>query len=218
MMKQVFIFGSSLVYWVWSTFGGWAWLMKSKFHDMMFASWGVWEEFEVFNFGKSWATMDFVKDHYKYMLNHYKRDGHTIALINVWWNNMKAENTPDNYVSSPEEFEKELQELLKEIKKDFDEVLFVGSWCIDESKTNPKPNPLTWGCSYFTNERKDLFDKIIQDICEELHIEYIGIDMSKEDWIKDCLYKDGLHANDNGYTYVFHKIWSKIKAIEGFLD
>ena len=89
-----------------------------------------------------------------------------------------------------------MKDLLTIIKKDGHTVVFVGSGYIDESKTDPKPNPLTGGCSYFRNDRKEIFDSITKNICQELDIQYLNIGIKKDIRIAKYIYQDGLHAND----------------------
>ena len=212
-MKQVFILGSSSVAGVWSSFGGRSTLLKQKLHSIMFGEKWVGEKFECFNFGLAGATIQQTKDIYLQSYNSYARNGEKIVIINVWGNNYKAENTPDNFVSSPKQFEIEMKDLLTIIKKDGHTVVFVGSGYIDESKTDPKPNPLTGGCSYFRNDRKEIFDSITKNICQELDIQYLNIGIKKDIRIAKYIYQDGLHANDLWHTYIFNKLREEISNI-----
>lgn len=212
-MKQIFILGSSSVAGVWSSFGGRSTLLKKKLHNSMFGEKWVGEKFECFNFGLAGATIQQVKDIYLQNYKSYTRDGESIVIINVWGNNCKAEDTPDNFISSPQQFEEEMKDLLTTIKKDGHTVIFVGSGYVDESKTNPKPNPLTGGCSYFKNDRKEIFDTIIRNVCQELDIKYLGIDIEKDIRIAQYMYEDWLHANDLWHTYIFQKLWEEIRNI-----
>jgi len=125
-MKQVFIFGSSSAYGVGGESGGWADLLKQSLHSDMFSSGGVGEEYEVYNFAKSGAPISFVKEAFKKQFEDYRRPGKTIVVVSVGGNNSKAENEPNNYVSTIKEYEKEMSELLVELKESSDAVIFVG--------------------------------------------------------------------------------------------
>src|SRR5512133_4042867 len=109
-MIQIFILGSSMVYGVGGPNGGWADLIKQHLHKKMYGENGVGEKYEIYNFGKSGATIDFVKDTFKSQLDAYDRKQKTIILVSVGGNNTKAEETPDNFVSTPEEYESERRE------------------------------------------------------------------------------------------------------------
>lgn len=215
-MKQIFIFGSSSTYGVGSTNGGWSGLLKKKLHNRMYGENGIGEKYEVFNFGKSGATIDMVQNSYKSQLDAYGRDGVNIALLNVGGNNALAINNPDNpdnYVSEPEEYKKEIHSLLLSMKKDFVHIFFVEGGYYDESKVSPKQSPFDNSCSYFSNERKQLFSNVTKGVCEELDIIYIPVRVSEQEWIEKYIYQDGLHSNDAGYKYIFNNIWSLIEPL-----
>jgi len=61
-----------------------------------------------------------------------------------------------------------LRNLLNEIQKKVDNIIFVGSGYVDESKTMPKISPLDGEYSYFYNDRKILFNNITEKLCKEL--------------------------------------------------
>lgn len=210
-MIQIFIFGSSSSYGVGGSEGGWADLLKKEIHERAYSDAGTGERYEVFNFGKSGAKISFVRDTFKDQLKHYKRDnGESIALVAIGGNNAKAETEPDNFVSTVEEYESQLTSLLENIKQHVDTVVFVGSGSVDESKTNPKHNPLTGGKSYFTNERRTLFESKLKEICQNLDVPLVELKVDSEEWRQKYLYKDGLHPNDAGYRLMFEKILDQI--------
>ena len=212
-MIQLYAFGSSSVYGVGAENGGWADLIKQRLHKQMFAPGGIGEKFEFYNFGKSGATINFVQNTYKEQLKNYGRDCRKIALVSVGGNNSKAEDEPDNYVSTLEEYKAEMTNLLSEMKNVFDQVFFVGGGYVDESKTNPKPNPLTGGKSYFINERRALFKEILKNICNEIGIDYIGVEISKDEWIEKYVYEDGLHGNQKAHQLLADEIWKRLDLI-----
>lgn len=206
-MIQFFVFGSSSAYGAGGENGGWADLLKQRLHRKMYGGDAIGEKYEFYNFGKSGATIDFVQNTFRKQLKDYRRDGKIIALVSIGGNNSKAENEPDNFVSTPDEYRQEMTILLNELKQEFYQVLFLGSGYVDESKTNPKSNPLTGGKSYFTNERREQFDNILKDVCKEEKIDYIEVDVKQEDWLKNYIYIDGLHPNKAGHELLAEKMW-----------
>lgn len=85
-------------------------------------------------------------------------------------------------------------------------MLFIGSGFVDESKTNPKPNPLTGGVSYFSNARRKEFDDTLRLICNDLQVTYIDMNVPMNEWVEKYTYEDGLHSNDAGHEFICHKV------------
>ena len=206
MITQVFIVGSSLVYGVGGESAGWADLIKQYLHGKMYAKGGAGEKYEVYNFGKSGATIDFTKGVFPQLIQAYGRGQKVITVASVGGNNSKAEGQPDNYVSTPEEYAGEVKVLLALLKEYSDAVILVGSGYIDESKTNPKTNPLTGGLSYFSNQRREQFAKITKRLCAEAEIDFVDVGVSEEEWLKNYLYEDGVHPNQAGHQLIFEVV------------
>lgn len=91
--------------------------------------------------------------------------------------------------------------------------MFIGTGSIDESKTQPKFNPLTDGKSYFSNARRALFEKILSEICTEIGITFIQTGIENNEWIENYLSSDGLHPNQEGHKLIADKIWSVIEPL-----
>ena len=206
-MTQIFVFGASIAYGVGGETGGWADLIKQKLHTRMYSKLGTGEKYELYNFAKPGEPISFVLDTYKYQFEKYKRKGKAIILVSTGGNNSKAENEPDNFISTPEQYHDEMFRLLTELKENSDAVIFVGTGTVDEFKTQPKFNPLTGKKSYFTNARRSLFEQILSQICTEIGITFIQTEIENKEWIEKYLSSDGLHPNQNGHKLIADKIW-----------
>ncbi len=211
MITQVFIIGSSLVYGVGAEKSGWADLIKQFFHQKMYGEGGVGEQYEVFNFAKSGAKIQFAKRLFPILVKEYGRDGKIITIVSIGGNNAKAVDFPTNYVSTLEEYSAEMAELLDLLKEKSDVVIAVGGGYYDESKTNPKHNPFTGGKSFFKNERRKKFEQKFRELCSERGIVFVGVELNKEEWQQHYLYKDGLHPNQKGHSYIASNV---IKVLE----
>ncbi len=209
-MIQVFILGSSYVYGVGAEKSGWADLLKQSIHQKMYGEDGVGEKYEVYNFGKSGAEIKFVQKTFPQQFEQYSRGGKIITILSVGGNNTKAENKPDNFISTPEEYSEQMEKLLDLLKNRSSQVIVVGSSFYDESKTNPKSNPLTGGKSYFSNQRKEIFESKLKKICAQKQITFIDIDVSQSEWQEKYLSNDGLHPNQTGHELIAKKILAKI--------
>ena len=206
-MKQVFIVGASIAYGVGGAGGGWGELIKHYAHGLMYEDGGVGEKYEVFNFAKPGETVDFILDTFPDQLKQYGRGGELTTVVSVGGNSSKAVDTPDNFVSTVEEYVAEMKKLLT-LLKTASHVIIVSNSYVDESKTNPKLNPLNGTKSYFTNKRRSEFRAALKKLCEEQSVTFVDADggISPEEWKEHYLYSDGLHPNTAGHQYIFERI------------
>ena len=212
-MIQIFIVGSSTVYGAGGKNGGWADLLKQAAHNKMYGKGGVGEKYEIYNFGKSGATIDFVQSTFPQQLEQYGRGGKVITIVNVGGNNAKAEDRPDNFVSTVDEYSNEMGKLLDMLKAKSKHVIAVGSGFYDESKTNPKPNPLTGGKSYFTNKRRNVFQNRFKKLCEQRSITFVEVGVSEDEWRQKYLYEDGLHPNQKGHELICKNVLAEVEKV-----
>ena len=212
-MIQIFILGSSSAYGVGDENGGWGELIKQHLHRKMYARGGVGEKYEVYNFAKSGATINFVLKTFPDQIKQYGREGESICILSIGGNNTKAEDRPENFVSTINEFTSEIKKLLLLLKNKCTKVVVLGYSPVDESKTNPKPNPFTGGKSYFTNARRQQFGKILKRLCEKMNVIFVDSDISDEEWKRKYLAGDGLHPNSRGHKDIYLSILKYIGAL-----
>lgn len=212
-MIQIFLLGSSSIYGVGAENAGWGDLVKQALHKKMYSDAGVGEKYEVYNFGKSGAKIEWVLETFPKQLKNYGRGGKIISVVAVGANNSKAENEPDNFVSTIEEYTKDMSQLLDLLKKSSDHVIAVSAGYYDESKTNPKHNPLTGGKSYFTNARSKVFSERFKELCEERQITFVTDGVTEEEWKEKYLFRDGLHPNQAGHQLISQKVLEQLDKI-----
>ncbi len=211
-MKQIFILGASSVYGVGAE-RGWADLVKSYVHGKQFAPGGSGETCEVFNFAKAGSTIEFIAETFPWFCENYQRGPELITLICVGGNDAKAVGTPENYVCTPEAFKEKLTNLCQVLKAHSQRVIFVSNGYLDESKVNPKVNPLTGANSYFTNERRGQFNAITKNVCASMGFDFVAPTCDQDAWTRSYLYQDGLHPNQAGYELMFAAIQPKLDAL-----
>ena len=206
-MKQFFILGASSVYGVGAESYGWGDLVKSYIHSKMYSINGVGEKYEVFNFSKSGSTIEFVAETVDWIFDKYARGNEIVTFISVGGNDAKSENAPDNFVCTPENFQEKVTVLIESLQQHSKQIVFISNGFVDESKVSPKQSPFGDNkVSYFTNERRSLFNDITKKICESKGIDFVAVNIDKDTWIKSYLYSDGLHPNQIGYWKVFEAL------------
>ncbi len=211
-MTQIFILGSSNAYGAGGKNGGWADKVKLAVHKKLYDKDGLGEKYEVYNFAKSGATTDFVTKTFPSQLEAYgRKKWNKTVILSIGGNDLKAIDTPDNYVSSLAAFAKEMNDLITDLKAHVDQVIVIGYRPYNEQKTMPKLNPFNGRKSFFANKRRSLFDAKLQEICTELKVTFIQNNISEDDWISNYLYEDGLHPNDKGYEIMAKAVLKEIE-------
>ncbi len=211
-MTQIFILGSSSVYGVGAEDGGWADLIKLALHKKMYRDGGIGQKLEIYNFGKTGETIEFVSETFPQQLEKYGRGGKIITIVSVGGNNAKADDFPENFVSTVAEYTTAMTSLLDLLKKLSTNVVAVGGGYFDESKTNPIPN-LTGGISFFNNARKQQLEAVQQQLCSERQIPFVGVQVTEEEWLQNYLYRDGLHPNQKGCQLISQNVLAELEKI-----
>lgn len=212
-MTQLYILGSSTAYGVGGEGGGWGDLIKQELHRRNYGPQGHGEVYEVFNFAKSGAKIQFVIDSFPSQFAHYSRPNtKSIALVAVGDNNAKANGQPDNFVSTLDAYLAQMSQLLQLLTTTCDVTIAVGSGFVDETKTSPKINPLSGNKSYFSNQRRIAFESAWANLCGQLNVPFVGVDVSVAEWQHHYLYQDGLHPNAAGHHYIARRVLTAIDS------
>ena len=201
-MKQLFFFGASCVYGVGASDAGFADIIKQLYHRKMYGDGGVGESYEVFTFGKSGATIDFVSDTFEKLLKMFQREEKSVAVLSIGFNNTRATDRPDKYDCTTESYKQQMSVLLDVIKHKTKHLICLGYWYVDEAKTAPEESLFSGSISYFYNERIQEFNGICKSLCMEKNITFVTIPVAKEEWLEKYLYDDGLHPNQKGHQLI----------------
>jgi lysophospholipase L1-like esterase len=216
-MAQILIMGASIVYGVGGAHGGWADLVKLHLHEEMYARNAASEAHEVHIFAKPDATVQFVADTYERYIADYRRDNRkTVVILSIGMNDTKAIDTPDNYLNTPQAYKQSMIVLLNGLAKITDAVLCVGFASVDESRTSPKLNLFTDKHSYFTNERIQMFNAVLEEAVKSSDANAAYVDLMAQmgdGWPESCLSADGLHPNDTGHRRIFDKLMPQINRL-----
>jgi lysophospholipase L1-like esterase len=210
-MAQIICMGASTVYGVGGPNGGWADMLKLSLHRQMYSDTHADEAHEVFIFAKSGVTVDFIAAGCEQRIEDYKRSGRRmVVVLSVGLNNAKAIGRPEGFVSSPEDYATQIQELLKCLVEKADAVICVGFTPVDESKTTQKINPFTGKPSFFFNDRIVMFNSVFRHAVEEAGDAVQFVDLfnaaSQLDWSNGYLSSDGLHPNDKGHRWIYGQV------------
>jgi len=164
---------------------GWVEMLKEELKD-----------FEVNNLG---VNGDCTKRVLKRFLTENKNQKPDVILISIGTNDSAYTNFKNNPTVSLEEFEANLQKIIKKGREFTKDIIFVGLGTIEEKKLMPTP----WiSTLYYDNENIKKYNSKIKEICEKNSLLFIDMDGVLE--LKDL--EDGLHPNDKGHEKMFQRI------------
>jgi lysophospholipase L1-like esterase len=216
-MKNVLIFGASIVHGVGGAHGGWADLLKMKLHAQLYGPSGEGETCECYELGVPGTFAKELQEHFEPELSARLKHAlpkDTTIVISLGTNDAKAIGSSTNYAVSSEEFGQNLQQILVTAKRYAAQVIFVGLLPVHEERTNPKINPLTNVESYFRNDRLQQFDAVAQTACQSQNVEFISLFHAvPADWAQHYLFKDGIHPNDAGHQWIFDQVVPRVIKI-----
>jgi len=187
--ESICIFGDSTAWGAWDTEkGGWVnrlWLDVAK---------RVEDYVEIYNCSVSGGTTETILERFESEAKIRNADA---LIFQTGGNDSAYENTPGNYLVSPEKFEENLREIIKRAKKITDNIIFMDLKNCDESKTMP----VSWIDVYYTNENIQKYSDIMKKVCSEERVMLLDLEpLSNED------FDDGLHPNTQGHIKIFNQV------------
>lgn len=183
MDKILCIFGDSIVWGAGDAEGGgWADRLKIYFQN-------IDAEIEVYNLGIPGNTTEDVLERFQ---TEAQTRGGTIALFAIGINDSQFIQGDSEVRMTEAEFRSNILSLISEAQTLDMSIGFIGLTRVDESKTQP----ISWRPDIrLTNERIDLFDGIIKDVCEDKELPYLDVSEALE----PIDIPDGIHPNAVGY-------------------
>lgn len=207
---QIICIGASTTYGVGGSRGGWADLIKQNLHSSMYGTRPQGEAHEVYNLGVPGATVGEMFERTEVCLKTIRKpERRVITIFQGGANNAKAIGAPENFVSTPEEYETELRKFLKLLVALSDEIICLGLFPMNQDKVMPivkdkEKNTLV----YFPNERIKLFEDIFQKVASEMNVTFVPLFETalKADWTERLQFQDGIHPNDAGHVWICEQI------------
>lgn len=206
-MKYLFFFGASYVHGVGAVHGSWPDIFKGEAHARMYGPAPAGEACQVYELGVPGATSQHLLDRMGNELHSRVHDGTSkddvYIVLHTGINDCKAIDRPDNFLMDAAAFRDIVQQIVDVARQYSAHVILLGLPLLDESRNNPKINPITGNESYFTNARVREFDDTLRQVSSEMGVVYVPlIERLPADWLEKYAYRDGLHPNDLGYQWI----------------
>lgn len=199
-MTQILFFGDSIVYGAWDEEGGWPQRLR-RFLDKKVINSNYEEYFITYNLGIDGDTSSGVLKRFDSEVG--KRippEEESVFIFHIGDNDSLFDNKTKKFQIPKEIYEENLSEIFSKAKNYSEKIVFIGSFPVDESKTNPVsgvPN-----CSY-KNEYLEEYRKIAKKVCAKHNCYFLNLSekIDEEKWVK--LLPDGIHPNTEGYEITF---------------
>lgn len=191
------IFGDSTAWGAWDLEGG-GWVGR------------LWQEVgirsgddyvEIYNLSVSGGTTQTILDRFEHETKVRQAvNGGPVALIfQTGGNDASYEGAGNDgkYMVSPEQFKRNLEEIIKRAKNFTNQILFLDLKNCDESKTMP----VSWLDIYYTNANLQKYNSLMKEVCERQQVDCLDLaPLDKTDFY------DGLHPNSSGHQKIFQQV------------
>lgn len=199
-MPRVLIFGDSITWGASDPEGGWVarlrrWVDKKMYKDDSF-------DYPVYNLG---VSGDKTEDLLKRFDNEVRarlveEDYKPIIIFAIGVNDSQYLENEKRRRVAPEEFAKNIQELLKKAKEYAGKTVVIGLTPVDETRTIPVP----WAPEKsYRNEYVEEFNGILKSLCQQNSIPFIEVLQHFSSQPHQHLLDDGLHPNREGHQALF---------------
>jgi acyl-CoA thioesterase I len=199
-MKGILVFGDSITFGMEAPqSGGWVGRLKHAFESK--------DKYNrVYNLGVPGDTSSGLVKRFSVEANarvqYYRAVNKFLIIIAIGINDSRLNGGMQE--TSPEQFRLNIQQLVDESKQFQCPLLFVSATPVDARAQN-------YEGTTFTNERIEMYNEIIQKVCQQHNTPYIDIftQMIRRNY--STLLDDGLHPNSEGYQYIYSVVESELQ-------
>ena len=212
-MTHILVFGDSIVWGSWDSKGGWAERLRMEINRNAIKAIRKNPESDynaIYNLGIAGINIKNVLSRIRSETKARYYEGEENVIIFAVGTNDCAflESKKNKNITSPDDFENTVRELIDTAKKIASKTIFLGITPVDEDKTNPLP----WATDqYHKNDNVIQYNNILKKICAEKGAEFVDI---YELFISSGdiqLLEDGLHPNTRGHKLIFDVVRKFLK-------
>lgn len=202
-MKNILVFGDSLVYGAWDTNGGWVSYLR-HFYDQKTLNSEFRDVTLVFNLGINGETSAGLLERFQNELEQRVSGGEDVSIIvGVGMNDSQWRTEDKKTAVLLSEYKDNIKKLII-IGKDYAaKQIYIGLPPVDQSKVDPMP----WseGHSY-RNDLISEFNNALKEVCGQEKITFIDLqtELNKDFWIQ--LLIDGAHPGSEGHRQIFELV------------
>jgi len=214
-MSQIFAFGDSITWGCWDVNGGWADLLKKEIVQYL-DNLSMDREIVFYNLGIPSNRTDQLIQRFKGEVDaRFDDDNQERYFIFAFGANDAAFKIKEQvFRLSIDEYEANIRKIIELTKEYSDNIVFLNTTPVDESKTDGVLNP----SKSRKNEYVDKYNEVLAKVCSEKGIGLIDIntEFKKNEYIK-LLYEDGLHPNTKGHQVILDLMKEYLKD-KGVID
>ncbi len=200
---RVLVFGASITQGFWDTHGGWVQRLRS-YYDEFEVQYSSNEQPTIFNLGVSGDKAADVINRFEAETKARWSKLDRIAFIFSIGTNNAAVDVGGREWSSPDEYYRQLIDLVEKARRYSNKIMFVGLAPCEEHKTVP----VAWADIEYTNARLKLFEDVMRQFCKQQGIPHIPLFETMVERNKPGreLFADGLHPNNDGHQMIYELV------------
>jgi lysophospholipase L1-like esterase len=199
---KLIIFGDSITSGFWDEEGGWPIRIQREVNRRQLERGKPFKDYNMtYVRGVSGDTSRDLKQRLEDDVQTINLDENTTTVINIGFNDSIMEETGNRVPI--EETRENLENIINNCQRIFDQTILVGFTPVDESQTDPLPNEPE--CSYLNSEIKRYEDEV-RKIAEERGLKFIPLfdKLDADNWNEKLF--DGVHPNTEGHREIFEVV------------
>ena len=204
---RVLVFGDSITQGYWDTEGGWVDALRTYYDERQFKDLQNNDEPTIFNLGISADnSSDILRRLETETVARTRHNNLPILVVQIGVNDSCLEDGSPQV--SLEQYKDNLEQIVKIAKKLGSGLVFVGSSCCDDSRTNP----VVWGEHYYSNAAIKSYEEAMSEVATKTNTPFIPVlDNFKAELDKGRdLLPDGLHPNHEGHQVILNIVQPEI--------
>lgn len=216
-MKNILIFGASIVHGVGGESGGWADKIKRSFHQEMYGAVKKAGECDIYELGISGGTLSDLLARFSTELTARigsARPDEVCIVFSAGTNDSKRHRDSSQHLYSPDDFAASAHAFIHLAKEYSATIMGVGITPVDEEKLNAGQAS---GQPYiFSNDRIRIFEEALRRTCDQEGVVFVPLfDSVPVDWLQTNVFEDGLHPNDRGHEWIQSQVEPELRALVG---
>lgn len=202
-MTNIVVFGHSVTAGFWDTEGGWVQRLRSFLDSRALKEQDESLVYYVYNLGVGGDTSKDILERFEQEIERrFQSEEENIIVFQMGENDIQYIEKDGKLKVDRERFKENIEKLIEKAES-YGKVIFVGDFPSDPSLEKVPHSRIDKSIS---DKRRQDYEKIKKDICNERMIPYIDLFPIRREYNSERLTVDGVHPTDKGHKLIYERV------------